>query len=190
MLSAAVAQLPRATADGETILVERARAGDSAAFHDLVAARLLPTYRLTRAILGTIEEAEDATQEAFIAAWRGIATLRDPARFDAWFGRIVVNACRMSVRQRPRTVLLSVDSMEERLSVSTTDSFTRFADVEALQRAIDRLSVPHRTVLALHYLESRRLSEVGAILGIPVGTAKWRLYQARSALERAMEAER
>lgn len=173
----------------ETALVVRAQAGDSDAFHSLVAVRLVPTFRLAKAILGTVEEAEDATQEAFLAAWRGLASLRDPGRFDAWFGRIVANACRMSVRRRPRAILMSVDLLGELPTDDGDHPLSAVAAADALQRAIDRLSVAHRTVLALHHLQDRPVAEVGAILRIPIGTVKWRLHQARGALERAVEAE-
>jgi RNA polymerase sigma-70 factor (ECF subfamily) len=172
----------------EVSLVERARAGDGEAFRALVSVRVLPTFRLARAILGTTEEAEDATQEAFLAAWRGIGSLRDPARFDAWFGRIVANACRMSVRRRPQAVVISVEEMGAHDEQGADDhSLAQLPEIDALQRAIDRLSVPQRTILALYHLQDRSVAEVGAILGIPVGTAKWRLSQARAALERAFE---
>ena len=61
---------------------------------------------------------------------------------------------------------------------------------DALQRAINRISVEQRTILALHHLEERPVAEIAAFLGIPVGTSKWRLYEARAALERAMETQR
>ena len=83
-------------------LVARSVDGDGEAFARLVDLRLMPAFRLARAILGTAEEAEDAVQEAFISAWRALPTLHDPDRFDAWFSRIVVNACRMAMRRRPR----------------------------------------------------------------------------------------
>jgi RNA polymerase sigma-70 factor (ECF subfamily) len=176
-------------AGGEVGLVERARSGDAAAFDALVALRLMPTFRLARAILGSTEEAEDATQEAFIAAWRGLPSLREPERFDAWFGRIVVNACRMSMRRRPRTIVVPLDAVTPRQSDSADDPWlSGVIDSDALSRAIDGLALQHRAILALYYLEDRPMASVAAILGIPSGTAKWRLSQARSALRTAMAA--
>jgi RNA polymerase sigma-70 factor (ECF subfamily) len=177
-------------ADGEIRLVERARSGDTKAFDMLVALRLMPTFRLVRAILGGMEEAEDATQEAFIAAWRALPTLRKPERFDAWFGRIVVNACRMSIRRRRKAVVVSIDSITERKPAMADDPWlTGLVESDALNRAIDRLSVEQRTILGLYYLEDRPVSSVARILGIPTGTAKWRLSLARLALRRALAAD-
>ena len=175
-------------ARGEIGLVERARSGDAEAFDALVALRLMPTFRLARAILGGTEEAEDATQEAFIAAWRGLHSLREPERFDAWFGRIVVNACRMSMRRRPRPVVVSLESVTPRQSGQRLmiPGLSGVIDSDALNRAIDGLPLQQRAILALYYLEDRPMSSVATILGIPSGTAKWRLFQARTALRTAM----
>jgi len=174
-------------AGGEISLVERARSGDAEAFDALVAVRLLPTFRLARAILGGTEEAEDATQEAFIAAWRGLSSLRDAERFDAWFGRIVVNACRMSMRRRPKTVVLPLESVIARQSAPADDRSLRgVIDSDALNRAIDGLPLQQRAILVLYYLEDRPVSTVATILGIPSGTAKWRLFRARTALRTAL----
>ena len=84
--------------DGQ--LVERARAGDADAFDQLVRERLDPVYRLALGILGEAADARDATQEAFVAAWRKLPSLREPAKFDAWLDQITVNACRMALRKR------------------------------------------------------------------------------------------
>ena len=180
--------LVAAIADGEIGLVERARSGDAEAFDALVTLRLMPTFRLARAILGRMEEAEDATQEAFIAAWRGLPSLRNPERFDAWFGRIVVNACRMSMRRRSRTACLSIESISDGLPSADDPRLSGLVDNDALNRAIDGLPVQQRAILALYYLEDRPVSSVAMILGIPTGTAKWRLSRARTALRRAMGA--
>ncbi|CAN5642814.1 hypothetical protein BH23CHL7_BH23CHL7_01110 [soil metagenome] len=84
----------------ESSLVERARAGDADAFDRLVRERIDAVYRTALAIMGNPADARDATQEAFIAAWRALPRLRDTDRFDAWLGRICVNACRMAKRRR------------------------------------------------------------------------------------------
>lgn len=182
--------LGTAVAGGEIGLVERARSGDAEAFDAIVVLRLMPTFRLARAILGRTEEAEDATQEAFIAAWRGLPSLRKPERFDAWFGRIVVNACRMSIRRRPRTVVLSLESITDGQPDLADDPWlSRLVDSDALNRAIDGLPVQQRAILALYYLEDRPVSAVAMTLRIPTGTAKWRLSRARMALRRAMAAD-
>ena len=64
-----------------------------------------------------------------------------------------------------------------------------FVDNDAIARAFDRLRPKDRMILVLHHVEERPVAEIARSLGIPVGTAKWRLHAARTALEKAMEAE-
>lgn len=193
-----VADRTVAGAEGEHALVERARHGDRHAFDRLVASRLTPTFRLARAIVGDTRDAEDATQEAFLNAWRNLPRLRDTAKFDAWFGRIVVNEARLTLRRRGRVMTVPVDVIDvhdddrptSSIPGSHDPSIDAIAASDALQRAIDRLTIEQRTILALHHLEERRVADIAALLGVPVGTAKWRLHEARAALERAMETQR
>ena len=184
-------------ADGELMLVERARDGDRHAFDRLVAVRLPQAYRLAKAITGHAGDAEDVAQEAFLQAWRNLPRLREPARFDAWFGKILVNEARMALRRRDRVMTVPVDEIDVRedgtrghVPAAVDPSIDAIAHGDALQRAIDRLTADQRTILALHHLEERPVAEIAAFLGIPVGTAKWRLHEARAALERAMETQR
>ena len=87
-------------ADTEPALAARAARAD--AFRTLADRRLDASYRLAYAILGQRAEAEDATHDAFVTAWRHWATLRDQALFERWFDRILINTCRNRLRQRAR----------------------------------------------------------------------------------------
>jgi RNA polymerase sigma-70 factor (ECF subfamily) len=193
-----------AAADGQAssaddALVERARHGDATAFDALVASRVDRCYRLAWSILLNDADAADATQEAFLAAWRKLPRLRDVSAFDGWLNRIVANAARMGRRHRMRLREVQVrpidapDAVEAiaRLpapGASTTD-FERVHEADAIGRAFDRLREHERLILALHYVEERPVVEIARTLGVPVGTAKWRLHAARQALEQAMEIE-
>ncbi|HLO36644.1 MAG TPA: sigma factor, partial [Candidatus Deferrimicrobium sp.] len=86
----------------DEVLVRRAGSGDVAAFDALLASRLDRCYRLAWSILANEADAADATQDAFVAAWRQLPRLHDPAAFDAWLNRIVANAARMARRHRVR----------------------------------------------------------------------------------------
>jgi RNA polymerase sigma-70 factor, ECF subfamily len=178
-------------------LVRRASRGDVAAFDELVASRLPQSLRLARAIVDSPADAEDVVQEAFVSAWRSLRRLREPEKFDAWFGRILVNTARSHIRRRGTVTPISID---RRRADSPDDehehpgrhdpALDRVDSSDALARAIDRLTVDQRTILALHHLEERPVAQIAAVLGIPVGTAKWRLHAARQALGRALEAQR
>jgi RNA polymerase sigma-70 factor (ECF subfamily) len=172
----------------ERSLVDRARDGDLDAFEQLVRERMDAVYRLTHAIVLDPADAADATQETFVAAWRQIPSLRDPARFDAWLERIAVNAARMTLRSRRRRRVREVaaSSAVETLAERTAD----MPDASLLTNALHQLSPDQRTLLALHHLEGRSVAELAELLEIPVGTVKSRLFTARRALDEALAAER
>jgi RNA polymerase sigma-70 factor (ECF subfamily) len=180
-------------------VVQRAARGDVAAFDALVASRLDRCYRLAWSILENDADAADATQEAFVAAWRQLPRLRDPAAFDGWLNRIVANAALMARRHRKRlrevpAAPLEADSNEPGAwghESSPGQSIESDAVVErdSMSRAFDRLRPAARAILVLHHVDERPVAEIARTLGIPIGTAKWRLHAARKALERAMEAE-
>jgi RNA polymerase sigma-70 factor (ECF subfamily) len=168
--------------------VEAALDGDVRAFDRLVLFHLPRTYRIALAILGSEADAGDAVQEAWLAAWRQLPTLRDPARFDAWLDQILVNACRMSIRRRGRVREIPMPDGFD--AGAPHAALNQVAERDALDRAFGRLTVEQRTILVLHHLERQPLATIAAALVIPVGTAKSRLHAARAALERVLETER
>lgn len=179
----------------EASLAERARHGDRDSFERLVDGRLTSTFRIAMTILGNEADARDATQEAFLRAWRDLPGLRDVERFDGWFGRIVVNVCRSAVRGRRRRSVreIAVGALPDGgagFDPPAPAEDTRAADADVLDRALDRLSVAERTILALHHFEELSLEVIGRQMGIPAKTVKSRLFSARRALERALEVER
>ena len=167
-------------------LIHAAADGDDAAFEAIIAGRLARTFRIALAILGSEADARDATQDAWLQAWRQLATLKDPERFDPWLDRIVVNACRMTIR-RKRVRQIPMPSDFDR--PDKPQGADGFAERDALERVFDRLTVEHRTVLVLHHVEGRSVAEIAEVLAVPVGTVKSRLHAARSQLGRMLEAE-
>ena len=152
--------------------------GREAAFAEFVGASLDRSYALAAVILGNRVEAEDAVHDAALRAWSRWGNLRDPRCFDAWFGRILLNACRDRIRRRRPSLPL----FTEQLPDASPDPFAKTGEIEALQEAIARLSVDHRTVIALRYLADLSLEEVADRLNIPMGTVKSRLHHAMNAL--------
>jgi RNA polymerase sigma-70 factor (ECF subfamily) len=174
-------------------LVERARSGDRLAFAALVRDRIDAVYRTSLAILGGPADAADATQETFVSAWCHRESLRDPDRFDAWLGRINLNACRAQQRRRGRASVREIpllDPEDDSEPASPERSHAdRTADADLFDRAFARLSVDDRALLVLHHLQERPVAEIAAVLGAPVGTVKARLHRARAALESALARE-
>jgi RNA polymerase sigma factor (sigma-70 family) len=87
----------------------QAPADRQAAFAALADHHLASAYRLAGVILGDAADAEDATHDAVVAAWRSYGSLRDPARFEPWFGRILVSVCRDRLRKRWRSPVVEID---------------------------------------------------------------------------------
>lgn len=175
----------------DTELVALAQHGELAAFEELIRGRLDKLFRTACGILGDPAEAEDAAQEACIAAWQKLPTLRDPDRFDAWLGRVLLNACRMRLRARRRVREIAID--EKRTTPDRPD-LTGMTDrteaIDQVARALDKVSADDRALLILHHVHNERVETIAATLGIPTGTVKWRLSRARQAVQRALESDR
>ena len=194
----AVTRAANGATSADDVLVRRARTGDAAAFEVLVDTRIDRCYRLAWSILANDADAADATQDALVSAWRQLPRLRDPAAFDSWLNRIVANAALMARRHRVRLrevsvrpADLGVESIqpEPRQDLQARTQMDEMVDNDAIGRAFDRLRPQDRMILVLHHVDERPVAEIARSLGIPVGTAKWRLHAARGALEKAMEAE-
>ena len=194
----AVTTATNSVTSADDALVRRARTGEAAAFEVLVDSRIDRCYRLAWSILANDADAADATQDALVSAWRQLPRLRDPAVFDSWLNRIVANAALMARRHRVRLREVSVrptgpaaesPQPEPRQDLHARTQMDEMVDNDAIGRAFDRLRPQDRMILVLHHVEERPVAEIARSLGIPVGTAKWRLHAARGALEKAMEAE-
>jgi RNA polymerase sigma-70 factor (ECF subfamily) len=171
--------------NSDETLVARARTGDRDAFALLIQPRADRVLRTARAILRNEVEANDAAQEALVSAWVNLPKLRDAAKFDAWLSRVLVNACRETLRRRRRNPEIVLDGAD----VAGADTAGGSLETATVRAAFERISVNDRTILLLHHLHGMPLEQVARQLAIPVGTAKSRLWSARRALERALEAE-
>jgi RNA polymerase sigma-70 factor (ECF subfamily) len=198
-MSGAVATDVGRAVTGDRRLVDLAASGDRDAFDALLRPRLDRLYRMTFAITRSHADARDATQEACVQAWRELPRLRDRDKFDPWLSQITVNAARGRVRSTARRQVreVSVDldpdadaSTQRPAEPSVPAESDSFAEGDAIRRAFARLDGTTRALLVLHYVEGTPLGEIARSTGSPVGTVKWRLSNARRALERALEAER
>jgi RNA polymerase sigma-70 factor (ECF subfamily) len=137
--------------------------------------RLDRAYRYAALLLGDPTEAEDAVHDAALSAWRRFRDLRDPARFDAWFGRILVNACRDRLRaRRHRPALL------ERMPEAAEPGDAEAAVVRrlALAAALRDLSPEHREVILLRFVEDLSVDAIAERTGTRAGTVRSRLHYA------------
>lgn len=176
-----MAATPVSTAD-----VLQAMRGDHDAFASLVTAATARLYALACLILRDPARAEDATQEAFVRAWREVPRLRDADRFDAWLRRLVVNACYDEARRVSRRAEVSLFSVGER---SVIDTSAAMAQTDRVERAFRQLPLDQRTVLVLQHYEGLSHTEIAGTLGIPVGTVKSRVRYGVSSMRAALDAD-
>jgi len=175
----------------EKTLIAAAQQGDLEAFNRLVLAYQNMTYNLAYRILGDADAAADATQDAFLSAYRAITRFRGGS-FKAWLLRIVTNACydQLRVKQRRPTASL------EALLLSDLNSGSSFEDEmekpeeytlrhelsQVIQAGIATLPAEQRIVLVLSDIQGFSYQEIAEIAGISLGTVKSRLSRARAKL--------
>ena len=132
-------------------------------------------YRLAGLLLGNAADAEDATQEAMLRAWRSATSLRDPSRVDAWLDGILVNICRDRLRRRK---VVRFIPLSDGVAGATGDQFQAVLDRDEVGRAMRVLEPDLRIVVVLHYWGGLTLEGIADRLGWPVGTVKSRLHHA------------
>ena len=167
-------------------LVIRAQGGDAAAFADLAVACGDRLHAIAHRILRDVELAEDATQLALLAIWQNLPALRDPARFEAWSYRLLVNACYDEGRRRgvwkPNLAVLHDEA-------AAPDALAQIHDRDQLERGFHRLSIDHRAVVVLHTYVGLSLEEIADTLGTRPGTIRSRLHYAVRAMRAALDAD-
>jgi RNA polymerase sigma-70 factor (ECF subfamily) len=156
----------------------------AAAFTRLADEHLDKAYRLARAILRDETEAQDAAHDAFVQAWRKWETLRDPGRFEQWFDRILVNACRDRLRAPSR----QATDISAEVALATGDHTGHTEDHTILGAAIATLSPDHQVVVAMRYYRDLAVEDIAGRLGIPAGTVQSRLHYALKRLREALDA--
>ena len=171
----------------DDILVERCRRGDRDAYGLLVARHDKRVYALVARVLGTgaaREDVDDVAQDVFVQAWRALPKFRRDAKFSTWLYRIATN---MAIKQWHRTKRHAQTVYEEELpntvraalailDGSPEDIAAQRARDKALRAAIDALPEKQRTVVLLHYFEEYTCDDIGALLGVSVGTVWSRLH--------------
>ena len=170
-------------------LVARARAGDNAAFGALVGRYQKSALRLAAAISGSVTDAADIAQEAFVKAHRSLSRLTDPSMVRSWMLRIVANEAKNHLRGRDRR-----RSRDERYGswvlASAPDPETSALDADdarSLGLALGRLGSRDRQVLAYRYFAGLSEAETARAAGVAVGTVKSRTARALARLRTEME---
>ena len=173
--------------DQEHNLIQAARNGDQAAFGELVQQYQKRVFALAVRMCPTPELAEEAAQEAFLAAWQGLPFFRGDSAFATWLYRLTSNACVDLLRKENRHQGPSLD--DESVSAEVPDPTPtpeKAVEQQELRRQIEAglqtLSPEHREVLLLRQMQGLSYQEIGAALSLEEGTVKSRLSRAKRQL--------
>ena len=166
----------------EVLLAAHLR-GDPAAFGQLVARHERRIYGLCLRILGNREDAEDATQEALVAALRKASSFRRAAAFSTWLYRIAVNAATDQARRRGRARLAALDPEDAGLAVDRGGELGEVvAAAVTVQTALAQVPEEFRVAVVLCDLYRLPYADAAQVLEVPVGTVKSRVFRGRAAL--------
>jgi RNA polymerase sigma-70 factor, ECF subfamily len=178
---------------GEDVLTDRARDGDARAFEELVRRHQQAMYAVALRILADPDDAEDATQNALIAAWRQLPAFRAQARFSTWMYRIVTNHALNQLRRRAARSETSLDAVElepGQQPVAWSDDPYRHSETSALmadlRAALAALPEPQRVCWLLREVDNCTYREVATITATSLDTVRGRIYRARQQLAEAM----
>lgn len=191
-MSAALLEAPvidqTATGPSDSDLVAMTLGGTTEAFATLVERYDRAVYHLAYRTLRDVEEARDATQEAFFKAFRSLRTFKPGAKFSTWIFAIVYHACCDRLNRRKR---YSNEELPERADPNPGPEREAIAADEArrLRAAIDALPEKYRTVITLYHLQGRQYEEIAEVLGIPLGTVKTHLFRAKEHLRKLLSDE-
>jgi RNA polymerase sigma-70 factor (ECF subfamily) len=198
--------LPLATpaldaADNDLALARRIVGGDVPAFERLMRLHNRRLFRLARAALRDDAEAEDALQEAYLAAHRALPGFRGESSLSTWLSRLVTNECLGRLRKRSRRENIfpigSLDAngpeeaaMSQSRDMDAPDRMLVRAQMRSLlERKLDALPIAFRSVFVLRAVEEMSVEEAAQCLGIPEATVRTRYFRARSLLREALAQE-
>lgn len=185
----------------EQLLVDRCRRGDRESFAQLMRLHEKQIYNFTYRMLGNEGEAEDLTQDIFIAAFRGIRSFRGEAKFSTWLYRIALNQARNRIKYLSRRNFFArqarradygakmVSESPEGLadSAPTPEQWTIMKDLAAqVQECLNQIPHQARQILILRDVQGFSYDELSEMLSLKPGTVKSRLHRARAALRECL----
>ncbi len=169
-------------ASTETALIQRCQAGEKDAFGAIVKAYAGRASGAAYMLLGCRDEALDASQEAFVKAWRAIKRFNRRSRFYPWYARILRNVCISRLRRRKKTAALTDGHAAPGADHDPVVTAERKERADLLKAALLRLPLHHREILVMNHFQDLKYREIAEALDIPIGTVMSRLHNARRAL--------
>ena len=170
------------------LLVLRCRQGRQDALEELIRTWERPLFYYVRRLLDREEDARQVLQETWLKVFQGLGRLRKPERLPAWLYGIARNTAvsHLRARYQERALFDSDDGVQ---GSDSDDAHLSLDDAERIHYGLSRISLAHREILTLFFLQDLSLEEIASVLEIPVGTVKSRLYHAKRALKAVLEEE-
>jgi RNA polymerase sigma-70 factor (ECF subfamily) len=173
-------------------LIAECIAGNEAAVEVFVHQYETSVFRLALSIVGDTAEANEITQETFVAALRSLPRYQERQSLKAWLYRIALNQSRSHLRKRRvlerlRTTLAGMFQVESQKEISPEDAAIRSEKEAQIWRALNRLEERQRTVVVLRYFHELSVAEISEILSVNEGTIHSRLHSAREKLRNALQ---
>ena len=209
MISADTTQIPpeeglHAPDKDLTVLVERAKSGDTEAFSEIVSYCERFVYNTACRVLTasgySVSDADDIAQDALIKAWRSLSSFRGDCSFSTWLFRVTVNTARDTIRSSARRPVVSLTRQENEddepeiwdIPVTSGDELPEEAaerreTIEAVRRAVESLPEDQRQVIVLRDIHDLPYSEIAKILDTEIGTIKSRISRGRSNLKKILK---
>lgn len=183
------------TATTDEQIVERALTGDTEAFGEIVRRWERKVFALAYGMLGREEDARDATQETFLAAFRSLRGFRGDARVSSWLHRIAINQCITRQRRSKVRNEAAIEDEEERdaanfsapLELSPESLIHTRENIRAVRSAVNSLPMELRQVVVMKEFEELTFREIATILDLPLSTVKSRLYTAMRQLQMRLQ---
>jgi len=166
-------------------LVTRLRARDQRAFAELIDRYKARIFHTTLRILGNREDAEEAAQDTFVRAFRGLENFREDATFSTWIYRICVNTCLnlLESRKRFKAQDIAKTPLEELPFIESPENSFEEEDLQTrVFSAAEKLPDKYRTVLVLYHIQHLAYQEIAEIMQMPMGSVKTHLFRARAML--------
>lgn len=177
-------------------LVNRFKLNDENAFNELIDRHKKMAFSLAYNMTGSIEDAEDISQEAFAIVYAQIAKFRGESSFKTWFYRIVLNLCRRYYRKNQLISIIPLhflDKEREEKEIDIKVDSTPESELSAKQigksimTAITKLPIKQREVFVMKHLKGMKISEIAEILGCAEGTVKTHLFRAIQNLQERLK---
>lgn len=168
------------------LLVLRCQRGETGAVEELIHNWEKRLFYYVRRLVDNEQDAWDILQETWLKVIQGIRLLREPRKLPTWLYRIARNTTMSHLRDEYSKRALLAKSESPPNSEGSPEGFV-FEDAERVHCGLSRISLPHREVLTLYFLQDLSLEGVADVLGVPLGTVKSRLHYAKRALRAILE---